>query len=76
MNTFRPKIAFLDIGLPGMDGYELVARLRVLSSDGDCRYFALTGYGQRSDAERAAEAGFDELLIKPIDLSALERILD
>ncbi len=76
VDEFRPEVAFLDIGLPGMDGYELVGRLRARHSDIPCRYFALTGYGQKSDAVRAAEAAFDELLIKPVDFSALRRILD
>jgi signal transduction histidine kinase/ActR/RegA family two-component response regulator len=71
---FRPTVAFLDIGLPGMDGYELVGRLRGIFGD-CCRFIALTGYGQREDRERAAQAGFDELLVKPVDIDVLNRIL-
>ena len=52
----RPEIALLDIGLPGMDGYELAARL--LAHVPACRLIALTGYGQDSDRERTATAGF------------------
>ena len=63
----------LDIGLPGMDGYELARRLRA-TCDG-IRLIAVTGYGLESDRERSAGAGFDDHLVKPIDLAELARAL-
>jgi PAS domain S-box-containing protein len=72
--AFRPEVVLLDIGLPRMDGYELARRIR----GGECQVqlIALTGYGQREDIERAAAAGFDAHLVKPVDFSALDRILE
>jgi signal transduction histidine kinase len=71
---FRPTVALLDIGLPGMDGYELVGRLRALFGD-RCHYVALTGYGQKEDRERALQAGFDRLLVKPVEIHALKEVV-
>jgi len=56
---------FLDVGMPGMDGYETVRHLREMSGLKDTLVVALTGYGQESDRQRAHEAGFDEFLVKP-----------
>jgi PAS domain S-box-containing protein len=72
---FRPEIAFLDIGLPVMDGYELAARLRHLPELDGIRLFALTGYGQESDRQKTRDAGFDHHFVKPIELDALEAVL-
>ena len=72
---FRPAIAFLDIGLPVMDGYELAARLRGLPGLSGIRLFAITGYGQESDRQRTRDAGFDHHFVKPIDLDAIEAVL-
>jgi PAS domain S-box-containing protein len=71
--TFLPDVVLLDIGLPGMDGYEVARQLRA-ERDG-CRLVALTGYGQDEDRRRSREAGFDHHLIKPVDLEALVRVL-
>ncbi len=71
--TFDADVALLDIGLPVMDGYELARRLRA-TCDG-IRLIAVTGYGQESDRERSASAGFDDHLVKPIDLAELARAL-
>jgi signal transduction histidine kinase len=71
---FRPTVALLDIGLPGMDGYELVGRLRAIFGD-RCHYVALTGYGQKEDRERALQAGFDRLLVKPVEIHALKEVV-
>jgi signal transduction histidine kinase/DNA-binding response OmpR family regulator len=68
----RPDVALVDIGLPGLDGYEVAERLR----DASTRLVALTGYGGADDRSRAAHAGFDAHLVKPIDLEALTRVLD
>jgi two-component system, sensor histidine kinase len=72
--TKDPDVALVDIGLPGIDGYEVARRLRV---GGERRplLIALTGYGQPEDRRRAAEAGFDSLLVKPVDPSALSSLL-
>lgn len=70
---FSPEVAFIDIGLPGMDGYELARRLR--RRGGPVPYLvALTGYGQARDRERAAMAGFDRHLVKPVDLATLDEV--
>jgi PAS domain S-box-containing protein len=73
--TFRPAVVFLDIGLPVMDGYELAARLRDLPELNGVRLFALTGYGQQSDRQKARDAGFDHHFTKPIDLDAIDAVL-
>jgi CheY-like chemotaxis protein len=67
---FVPEVALLDIGLPVMDGYELARRLRSLLGAG-LRLIAVTGYGQEHDRLRSFQAGFDEHLVKPVDLPAL-----
>jgi CheY-like chemotaxis protein/two-component sensor histidine kinase len=72
---FRPAAAFLDIGLPVMDGYELAARLRELPDLDGIRLIALTGYGQESDRRKSREAGFDHHLVKPVDLAVLDSVL-
>lgn len=72
---FRPHAAILDIGLPVMDGYELAERLRAIAGLETIKLVAVTGYGQETDRRRAAKAGFDAHLIKPVALSDLERIL-
>jgi CheY-like chemotaxis protein len=69
-----PDIALVDIGLPGIDGYEVARRVR--SHDGRRPVLiALTGYGQPEDRRRAAEAGFDDVLVKPVDPTALTVML-
>jgi signal transduction histidine kinase len=65
-----PNIAVVDIGLPGMDGYEFARALRERLGSG-VRLIALTGYGTRADRQRSAEAGFDAHLTKPVDLDRL-----
>ncbi len=75
--AFGPDIALLDIGLPVMDGYELAERLREHRSEpGAFRLVAVTGYGQEKDRARAAAAGFDRHLVKPVDLLNLRRVLE
>ncbi|HVK10167.1 MAG TPA: response regulator, partial [Gemmataceae bacterium] len=73
--AFRPEVVLLDIGLPGIDGYEVAARLRRQPELREALLVAVTGYGQDEDRRRAREAGFDEHLIKPIDPAALPALL-
>ncbi len=68
---FAPDIAFLDIGLPAMDGYELARKMRAELAFPKLRLVALTGYGQESDRQRSADAGFDSHMVKPINLTAV-----
>jgi PAS domain S-box-containing protein len=75
LQTFEPEVALLDIGLPAMNGYELAQRLRGNPKLKGVRLVALTGYGQTEDRQRALAEGFEEHLVKPVDLLALERIL-
>ncbi|TWI66139.1 PAS domain S-box-containing protein [Pseudoduganella lurida] len=70
-----PSALFLDIGLPGMDGYELVRRLRALPETSHACIVAVTGYGTPEDRARALAAGFDEHLVKPVQPKALYTIL-
>ena len=73
---FRPEIALIDIGLPMMDGYELARRLKQLcGQERALRIVAVTGYGLESDRERSAQAGFDDHLVKPVDIVLLDRLL-
>jgi CheY-like chemotaxis protein/nitrogen-specific signal transduction histidine kinase len=71
LGTFTPDVAILDIGLPGMDGYELARRMRALPALAGVRLLALTGYGQAGDVAQTKEAGFDVHLVKPIDVRRL-----
>ena len=64
---FRPEFVLLDIGLPGMDGYEVARRLRQDETLAGLTLVAVSGYGQESDRRRSQEAGFDQHLIKPVD---------
>lgn len=70
---FGPTVVCLDIGLPGMDGFEVARRLRAGPTGWDLVVLAVTGYGQEADRDRAEEAGFDALLVKPVTAEALER---
>jgi signal transduction histidine kinase len=69
---FEPDLAFVDIGLPGMDGYEVARRLRASRPAASLRLVALTGYGQPSDRRAAEAAGFDAHLVKPASLERIE----
>jgi CheY-like chemotaxis protein len=73
--SFRPDVAILDIGLPGLDGYEVARRIRASESGVAIRLIAITGYGRQSDRERAREAGFAAHLVKPAEFSELQRVL-
>jgi CheY-like chemotaxis protein len=71
---FGPEVALIDIGMPGMDGYE-VARVLRERQDGPLRLIAVSGYGLPEHRRRGAEAGFDLHLVKPVGPDALDRAL-
>jgi two-component system CheB/CheR fusion protein len=75
IDEFKPAAAIVDIGLPGIDGLELARRVRTDPGHPGIYLIALTGYGQRADRELALAAGFDEHLVKPVDLVAFQRLL-
>jgi len=75
VTVFRPDTVLLDIGLPEMDGYEVAQHIRDLPGLRDIRLIAVTGYGRLEDRQRAREAGFDDHLVKPVDLMDLEQSL-
>jgi signal transduction histidine kinase/ActR/RegA family two-component response regulator len=72
---FRPRIVILDIGLPVLDGYEVAERLRAELQPDPPTFVAVTGYGQRHDRARSAEAGFAAHLVKPLDFAELTDLL-
>lgn len=71
----RPQIAFLDIGMPTLDGYEVARRIRSQPWGDGMMLVALTGWGQDSDRSRARDAGFDTHMVKPPDLNLLNQLL-
>lgn len=75
VRTAAFDLAFVDIGLPGMDGYEVARRIRKLANAKPMLLVALTGYGQDSDKQRALAAGFDEHLTKPVKIERLQALL-
>jgi CheY-like chemotaxis protein/nitrogen-specific signal transduction histidine kinase len=72
---FLPQVLLLDIGLPGMSGYEVARRLRERPEMRNAALLALTGYGQEEDRRRSKEAGFDHHLVKPVDPKLLETLI-
>ena len=72
---FRPEVVFLDIGLPGMSGYEVAEHLRSGPETERALLIALTGWGQDEDRRRSKAAGFDFHLVKPVDLDAMQDLL-
>ncbi len=72
---YAPDLVFLDIGMPGMDGYEVARRLRQQPGLEKVVLTALTGWGQQEDRRRSAEAGFDHHLVKPPEPRVLEKLL-
>jgi signal transduction histidine kinase len=70
-----PDVAILDIGLPGMDGFELAGHLRGLPASAALRLIALSGYGQENDKSRSRDAGFAAHLVKPVNIADLQTSL-
>jgi CheY-like chemotaxis protein len=73
-HAFQPELVLLDIGLPGLDGYEVARRLREDPATKDLVLVALTGYGQEEDRRRSHAAGFNEHLVKPASVDALQAV--
>jgi PAS domain S-box-containing protein len=73
--SFRPTLILLDIGLPGMNGYMIAQRLRTIPALRGVVLAALTGYGEDQDRKRSKEAGFDQHLVKPVSLPALQELI-
>ncbi|HET6266000.1 MAG TPA: ATP-binding protein, partial [Usitatibacter sp.] len=74
--SFAPEVAFVDIGMPKVHGYEVARQLRSLPSTAGALLVAVTGWGQEDDRKRAREAGFDRHLVKPVDPADIEQILE
>jgi PAS domain S-box-containing protein len=74
-NAYGPDVIFLDIGLPGMDGYEVAASLRARPESSRSVLVAVTGYGQEEDRRRSRRAGFDHHLVKPVSPETLRLLL-
>ena len=72
---FRPQVVLLDIGLPGMDGYDVARKMRQMPETRDAVLVAQTGWGQEEDRQRSRIAGFDHHLVKPLDPAALQSLL-
>ena len=72
---YQPEVVLLDIGMPGMDGYEVARRIRQGTGPKDMTLIALTGWGQEKDRRNAKAAGFDHHLVKPVDIDALQGLL-
>ena len=73
---FGPQVVVSDIGMPGMDGYELMSTLRRASELQPFKSIALTGYDEPDDHQRAREVGYDAQLTKPVDFNSLFKVID
>jgi CheY-like chemotaxis protein/anti-sigma regulatory factor (Ser/Thr protein kinase) len=76
IEVFAPQVAIVDIGLPGMNGYELAANIRSNAQLERPVLIALTGYGQAEDFDRSRDAGFDHHFVKPADLKAIQEVIE
>jgi signal transduction histidine kinase/CheY-like chemotaxis protein len=75
VDTFKPHVVLLDIGMPGMDGYEVARRIRANPANRNISLIALTGWGQDEDRRRSVAAGFNHHLVKPADIEQLRQLL-
>jgi CheY-like chemotaxis protein/two-component sensor histidine kinase len=75
VETFKPDVVLLDIGMPGMDGYEVARRIRANPANRNISLIALTGWGQDEDRRRSVAAGFNHHLVKPADIEQLRQLL-
>ena len=76
VRSFRPQVVLLDIGLPGMDGYQVARQIRELPDGDKITVVAVSGYNQPEDRRRAANTGFDRHLVKPVHLHELRQLLE
>jgi len=76
LKVFDPHVVVLDIGLPGLDGYAVARQLRERGDTSHVLLIALTGYGQREDRQRAADAGFDYHYVKPADPREIQNAIE
>jgi CheY-like chemotaxis protein len=74
--AFEPEVVLCDLGLPGMDGYQVARELRRRHATARARLIAVSGYSMEADRARSSEAGFDLHLAKPLDLDELGRLLE
>lgn len=74
--TMKPDVALVDIGLPGIDGYEVARSVRASEEGVGIYMVAVTGYGRPEDRARALDAGFDAYIVKPLDVASLKRALE
>ena len=75
LHAHQPTLVFLDLGMPGMDGYEVAEQIRADPGYDEVRLIALTGFGSEEERRRSREAGFDDHCVKPLDPSRLRHIL-
>jgi CheY-like chemotaxis protein len=73
---FQPDVIFLDLRMPGLDGYEVCSRLRLSTITAGARIYALTGYGTEGPLHRSAHVGFDGHLVKPLEPEFLARLVE
>ena len=76
VREFQPEFAFLDIGLPGLNGYDLARILRGIPETADCVMVAVTGWGQEKDRQMSRDAGFDHHLVKPVELTQVMTVIE
>jgi len=74
-NRHRPEIVLMDIGSPGMNGYDVAREIRASPDLNAMRLIAITGYGQDGDRRRALDAGFDDHVVKPVQLDTLTELM-
>ncbi len=75
IGAIKPDVVLVDVGLPGVDGYEVARRIRTIEEGRDAVLIAVTGYGQADDRRRALDAGFDVHLTKPVLPDQLARAI-
>ena len=76
LGSAPPDVVLVDIGIPGMDGYEVARHIRAAEAGKSMMLVAVTGYGQPAHRQRALESGFDAHMVKPIDPDELYRLLE
>lgn len=75
LDKYKPTVALLDLGMPGMDGFEVARRIQEHPAGHDVTLIAMTGWGQEEDRRRTSRAGFDHHLVKPADITELQQLL-